>query len=117
MPTNNTYLSKLRSFFYGIIKSARTTNTDDDDDDVDGGHKTVIGESNNSVTIIRKQRRTVISQKTNNVLSMDEPIEIKIEISSRACDFFGHCRSFGCVCANFFIITFFIFYGIDQTAI
>lgn len=74
-------------FFFGVIKYARTTNNDDGwrlmgDVDVD---KTVIGDGNNNKTIIRKQRRTVISQQTNNVLSLDEPIEIKIEISSRAC--------------------------------
>lgn len=47
----------------------------------------VIGGWNNSRTIIRRQKRIVIFQTTNNVLSSDEPIEFTIEITSRAYHF------------------------------
>lgn len=81
LPTINIW---LYGFFCFFSKCARTTNNNNNDD---GHDQTVIGGLNNSRTIIRRQTRIVISQSTNNVLSSDEPIEFKIEISSRACGF------------------------------
>lgn len=70
--------------------------------------KTVIGGFNNSRTIIRKQKRIVISQSTNNVLSSDEPIEFKIDISSRAwwCWCFSFALSSNMFCVNFYYYLF-----------
>lgn len=102
LPTINIW---LHGFFVSFHKCARTTNNNNNNVD-DGYDQTVIGGLNNSRTIIRRQTRIVISQSTNNVLSSEEPVEFKIEITSRSCGFLCSDAVIASVCANNIIIYF-----------